>query len=208
MALNSWAFRRAKEGWICSSSCFVFHDSQKQLWCVLISVTAGQWTGLRITDVFLLAYATIFMCACAHACVSDSKWGEDPTEPAETEQTTSSHYPLGRLSLTWALLHVPHCPDTRWDSRVIYLHSRMKIHAQHTHTHAHAVCIPGGILKSFSANLRESLAPMLINVGRLGSQWREEIKRTQTENWGTVWGTKEILRGGDYENPSMKIYMT
>lgn len=78
----------------------------------------------------------------------------------------------------------------------------------HTHTHAHAVCTPGGIPKSFSANLRESLAPMLINVGRLGSQWREEIKRTQTENWGTVWGTKEILRSGDYENPSMKIYMT
>lgn len=82
------------------------------------------------------------------------------------------------------------------------------MHNTHTHTHAHAVCTPGGIPKSFSANLRESLAPMLINVGKLGSQWREEIKRTQTENWGTVWGTKEILRSGDYENPSMKIYMT
>lgn len=57
---HSWACKWLKGGlhrdWIWSSSCFVFPDSQKQLWCVLISVTAGQWTGLHIAGVFLLGY--------------------------------------------------------------------------------------------------------------------------------------------------------
>lgn len=47
-------------------------------------------------------------------------------------------------------------------------------------THTHAVCVPGGILKSFSLNLRDSL--VLINVRRSWSPWREEWKtRKETD---------------------------
>lgn len=92
-------------------------------------VTTGQWASLQITDIFLLGHTTI-MCASVHACLFDGKWGEDPAEPTETEQTTSS--------LSRHLLHVlhTHCPHTRWDSLVIYLHI-------HTREHASTICLVG-----------------------------------------------------------------
>lgn len=159
--------------WICSSSRFVFPDSQKQLWCVLISATAGQRTGLHITDVFLLGFATIFMCACVHACAFDGKWGEDPTEPAKTEQTTSSHYPLGG----WAWrghCYMYHMHTVQTLAGIIYLHFQMQIRTHHTH--ALSICLVGFWSHLASVSERAWLWCWSVSEGRLTMERGEKEK--------------------------------
>lgn len=105
----------------------------------------------------------LYVCVCTCVCVWWQMRGGSHRarrDGADNLESLSSW----RLSLTWALQRLPHAhrPDTRWDSLVIYLCSQTRIRTQHTDTRA--VYIPGGILKSFSASFRESLALMLINV--------------------------------------------
>lgn len=177
--------------WIWSSSCFVFPDSQKKLMC-FDQCHSGSLdrpayhrrlpAGLRY-DLFVW----VCTCVCLCVCVWWQMMGEFHRacrDGADNLYSLSS----GRLRLTWTLLHVTHthCPDTLWDSLVIYLHSQMQIHTQHTH--AHTVCKPDGVLKSFSSNLRESLALMLINVRVFAHNGeKREREERQAEKWETMW---------------------
>lgn len=83
---------------VSSRSCVVFLDSQKQLWCVLISVAAGQWAGLHIADIFLLGYTASLMCVSAHVCVWCWMSGGSHGGGAENFKPLSSGW------LLWALL--------------------------------------------------------------------------------------------------------
>lgn len=92
---------------------FVF--SQKQLLCVLISVTAGQWArpGYRWR---FSAGSDDGLQACECTRVFDGKWGEDPTELTEKQLNTSSHYPPG--GWVWherCSVHHTCCPHIQWD---------------------------------------------------------------------------------------------
>lgn len=104
-----WGKRRLYWDQVTSRSCFVFLDFQKQLWCVLISVAAGQWAGLHITDISLLGHTVSLMCASVHACVwwwmSGGSHGAHGGG-AENFKSLSSGW------LLWALLHVSHTLTT------------------------------------------------------------------------------------------------
>lgn len=137
---------RVKEDWICcSSSCFVCPDSQKQLWCVLISVTVGP-VGRPAEHWHFPAGSHCHYHVCSvRACLFDGKWGGDPAEPTETEQTS------GKLSLTdhccMYCTHAVHTGSAICPLRFIYI----------CDTHTQKL-----ILKSFSTNFRESLDLMML----------------------------------------------
>lgn len=154
----------------------------------------------------------LYVCMCTCVCVWWQMRGGSHRarkDRADNLESLSS----GRLSLTWALLHVPHahCPDTRWD----HLSS---LSDANTYTpHARIVYMPGGILKSFSVRLRKSLALMLISVGgtthngergeregglknegelqkRLWKIWAEMYRRDQCKGWKYLNGEEKKSR--------------
>lgn len=125
---------------------------------------------MHIADVFLLGYASIFMCTRVHVfvCLMTNErripqrrcrqplviilWEAVP----DVGTTTCNAYTLSRHSVGFSS----------------HLSALSDVNTYTTHTHTHAVCVAGGILKSFSLNLRDSL--LLINVRRSRSPWREE----------------------------------
>lgn len=134
-------------------------------------------------------HTTTFLCVsvCGHVGVFCGKWGDDTTEPAETEQTSFSHYPLGGLarcgrSFMWHM-HTVQTLSGIFQSFICKLRCK--------HTQTHTVSVPGRILESFSANLSESLALIRINVRDSAHDgWRTEEDRLKSGREIQVSGQK------------------